>query len=459
MGGDRSKRLAACVDSRKVCGKGEARGGADGFASASAKRTPYTADMSERRVVITGMGVVSPVGNDLNSFWESLKAGRSGIGPVTRFDVSAYPCRIGGEVRDFDYLPFFKVPKDAKRVDRYAGLAVAAAKMAIDDCGVDVSAIDPSRWGVMVGSGIGGLETHEQQHTALMTRGAARVSPFTIPMMISNIASGIISMEHGLHGPNMVIVTACATSNNNIGEAWRMIRFGDADAFVCGGAEATILPMGYAGFGNMRALSTRNDEPERACRPFDRDRDGFVMGEGAGVIVIEELEHAKKRGARIYAELVGYGVSADAYHLSAPHPDGSHVARCMEMALLHARLNPSDVQYLNAHATSTPLGDICETRAIKLTFGSHAKEGLLISSTKSMTGHLLGAAGAVELAASVLAIRDGIVPPTINLENPDPECDLDYVPNTAREHRVDVAMSNGFGFGGHNASLIVRRFE
>lgn len=405
------------------------------------------------------MGVVSPVGNNLATFWDSLKNGRSGIGRVTQFDISAYQCQIGGEVKDFDYVPYFKVPKDGKRVDRYCGLGVAAAKMALDDAGVDPEKVDRSRWGVMVGSGIGGLATLEEQHSKLLGAGPSRVSPFTIPMMISNIASGIISMEYGFHGPNMVIVTACATSNNNIGEAWRMIKFGDADAFVCGGAEATILPMGYSGFGNMKALSTRNDEPERACRPFDRDRDGFVMGEGAGVMIIEELEHAKKRGAKIYAELVGYGVSADAHHLSAPHPEGDHVARCMEMALRHAKLDPRDVQYVNAHATSTPLGDICETKAIKKTFGSWANEGLMVSSTKSMTGHLLGAAGAVELAATVMAIQDNVVPPTINLENPDPQCDLDYVPNTAREAKVDVAISNGFGFGGHNACLAVRRFN
>jgi len=414
--------------------------------------------MTDRRVVITGMGVISPVGNDVETFWKNLVAGTSGIGRVTQFDTTGYACQIGGEVKNFDYVPFFKVPKDGKRCDRYAGLGVAAAKMALDDSGVDLTVIDPNRFGVMVGSGIGGLATHEEQHTNLLTKGPNRVSPFTIPMMISNIGSGIISMEHGLHGPNMVIVTACATSNNNIGEAWRMIKFGDADAFLCGGAEATILPMGYSGFGNMKALSTRNDEPQRASRPFDRARDGFVMGEGAGVMVIEELEHAKKRGARVYAELIGYGVSGDAYHLSAPNPEGTHVARCMEMALRHARVNPEDVQYVNAHATSTPMGDICETRAIKKTFGAHAHNGLLVSATKSMTGHLLGAAGAIELAACVLSIRDGIVHPTINLEDPDDECDLDYVPGTAREAKIDVAVSNGFGFGGHNASVVIRRF-
>ena len=415
--------------------------------------------MSERRVVITGMGVLSPVGNDVATFWESLKAGRSGIGQITAFDTTAYHCHIGGEVRDFDYVPYFRTPKDGKRVDRYAGLAVAASKMALEDSGLDLNAIDPTRVGVMVGSGIGGLATLEENHTVLLQKAPSRVSPFVIPMMISNIGSGIISMEFGLQGPNMVVVTACATSNNNIGEAWRIIKFGDADAMLAGGAEASILPMGLSGFGNMRALSLRNDEPERASRPFDRGRDGFVMGEGAGVMMIEELEHAKRRGARIYAELIGYGVSADANHLSAPSPDGSGPSRAMLMALRHGKVNPEAVQYLNAHATSTGLGDIAETKAIKLAFGEYAKRGLLVSSTKSMTGHLLGAAGGVELAASVLAIRDGIIPPTINLEDQDPECDLDCVPNHAREAKVDVAMSNSFGFGGHNATVLVRRFS
>jgi 3-oxoacyl-[acyl-carrier-protein] synthase II len=329
----------------------------------------------------------------------------------------------------------------------------------VEDSGLDVQAVDPRRYGVMVGSGIGGLATLEREHTAYMTKGPKRVSPFTIPMMISNIASGIISMEFGLKGPNMAIVTACATSNHNIGEAWRIIKFGDADGFICGGAEASILPMGLCGFSNMKALSTRNDEPERASRPFDKNRDGFVMGEGAGVIVIEELEAAKKRGAKIYAELIGYGVSADAYHLSAPSPDGSGPAYAIEMALKHGKKNPTDVDYLNAHATSTGLGDIAETKAIKLAFGDHVKNGLMVSSTKSMTGHMLGAAGGMELIACVMAIKDGIVPPTINVEDQDPECDLDCVPNVAREVPVSVALSNSFGFGGHNASVLVGKFE
>ncbi|WP_193210904.1 beta-ketoacyl-ACP synthase II [Luteolibacter marinus] len=414
--------------------------------------------MSERRVVITGIGCVSPLGLDLESTWEGMKSGRSGIGRISLLDPEPYECKIAGEVKDFSADQYFKLPKDARRADRYVQFAVAASKMAIEDSGVDVSKIDSRRFGVMVGSGIGGLGTLEREHEVCLTKGPKRVSPFTIPMMISNIASGIISMEYGLHGPNMVIVTACATSNHNIGEAWRMIKFGDADAFLAGGAESTILPMGLAGFANMKALSTRNDEPEKASRPFDKNRDGFVMGEGAGVVMIEELEHAKARGAKIYAELVGYGVSADAYHLSAPSPDGSGPAYAIGMALKHAKLNAEDVQYLNAHATSTGLGDIAETKAIKLAFGDHAKSGLMVSSTKSMTGHMLGAAGGIELIASVMSIVDGVVPPTINVDDQDPECDLDVVPNTAREAKVDVALSNSFGFGGHNASLLVKRF-
>lgn len=424
----------------------------------SARQTRFLI-MSERRVVITGIGCITPLGKDLTTTWNGLKEGRSGIGTIAQFDPAPFDCKIAGEVKDFNADEYFNFPKDARRSDRYVQFAVAASKMAMADSGVDVSKMDPRRFGVMVGSGIGGLSTLEKEHSTFLNKGSKRVSAFTIPMMISNIASGIISMEYGLLGPNMVIVTACATSNHNIGEAWRIIKFGDADAFICGGAEAAILPMGLSGFSSMKALSTRNDDPERASRPFDKNRDGFVMGEGAGVVVIEELSHALKRGAHIYAELIGYGVSADAYHLSAPSPDGSGPAYAIQMALKHGRKNPEDVDYLNAHATSTGLGDVAETKAIKLAFGNYAKNGLMVSSTKSMTGHMLGAAGGVELIASIMAIKDGIIPPTINVEEQDPECDLDVVPNVAREVPVTVALSNSFGFGGHNASVLVSKFE
>ena len=415
--------------------------------------------MSERRVVITGIGVLSPVGSDLGTFWGALVAGKSGIRRIEGIDPSAFDCQIGGEICDFDPKLFYKNPKDARRTDRYGQLAMAAAQMAWADSGMGDCEFDPYRIGCMVGSGIGGLKTLEIQHTVYLERGPNRVSPFIIPMMIPNIASGLISMEFGLRGPNMAIVTACATANNNIGEAWRMIKFGDADAFIAGGAEASMSPMGLSGFASMRALSTRNDEPEKASRPFDKDRDGFVMGEGAGLVVIEELEHARKRGAHIHCELAGYGVSADAYHMTSPHPDGEGASKCMDMAMRHAKVNPEDVDYVNAHGTSTGLGDVCETKAIKMSFGNYAKDKLIVSSTKSMTGHLLGAAGGVELAACVKAIETGVVPPTINLDNPDPECDLDYVPHTAREAKVDVAVSNSFGFGGHNATVVVKRME
>jgi 3-oxoacyl-[acyl-carrier-protein] synthase II len=417
--------------------------------------------MSERRVVITGMGVVSPNGNNKDDFWKNLLAGKSGIRRIQSMDTEKYDCKIAGEVVNFDPTQYFNNHKDARRADRYFQFAMAASKMAAKDAGLNPDSLDPHRVGVMVGSGIGGLGTLETQYEILLNKGPGRVSPFLIPMMITNIASGMIAAEYGFMGPNMVIVTACATSNNNIGEAWRMIKFGDADAMICGGAEASIRPCGLAGFANMKALSLRNDEPERASRPWDKDRDGFVMGEGAGVVVIEELEHAKKRGATIYAELVGYGATADAYHLTSPHPEGLGAAKCMEMALRHAKLNTTDVQYINAHATSTPVGDLCELRAIKRVFGEYAKSGngLLVSGTKSMTGHLLGAAGGVELIASIYAIQEQIVPPTINVENLDPEVDVDIVPNTARPAKVNAALSNSFGFGGHNAALLIKKFE
>lgn len=404
------------------------------------------------------MGVVTPLGNELETFWDHLKRGVSGIRRIQSFDVTSYDCQIGGEVLGFDPKPFFKNPKDIRRTDRFAQLAFAAAKMAMEDSGIDLEKTDRDRFGVNVSSGIGGLETLENQYKTLLTKGPGRVSAFTIPMLISNMASGFISMEYGLRGPNLCIVTACATSNNAIGESWRIIKFGDADVFLAGGSEASIIPIGLAGFSAMKALSTRNDEPERASRPFDQDRDGFVMGEGAGILVVEELEHARARGAKIYCELAGYGLSADAYHMTAPVPDGRGAAQAMKMALLHAEVRPEEVDYVNAHATSTGLGDICETRALKTVFGEYAKNGLSISSTKSMTGHLLGGAGAVEMAACLLAMRDSVIPPTINLENPDPKCDLDYTANVAKEKKVRVALNNSFGFGGHNATLVAKEF-
>jgi 3-oxoacyl-[acyl-carrier-protein] synthase II len=415
--------------------------------------------MTDRRVVITGLGVLTPVGSEVETFWSNLKNGVSGIHTIDAFDTAAYDCKIGGQVRDFDPKPFFKNPKDIRRSDRFSQLAMAASKMALEDSGIDVANLKQrDRFGVLVSSGIGGLKTLQDQLTILLTKGPSRSSPFTIPMLLSNMASGLISMEFGLHGPNMCIVTACATANNAIGESWRIIKFGDADIFLAGGSEASIVEIGLAGFSAMRALSTRNDEPERASRPFDRDRDGFVVSEGAGIVVVEELEHAKARGAKIYCEITGYGLSADAYHMTAPPPDGEGAARAMQLALDHARLSPDQVDYINAHATSTDIGDICETRAIKKVFGDYAYK-VAISSTKSMTGHLLGGAGGIEMAACALAIRDSVIPPTINLENPGEECDLDYTPNVAREKKVRVALNNSFGFGGHNATLVAAAFE
>jgi len=415
--------------------------------------------MADRRVVITGLGAITPLGNDVETFWSNLKNGVSGIRTIDAFDTSGYDCRIGGQVRDFDPKPFFKNPKDLRRTDRFTQLSMAAAKMALEDSGIDVANLKRrDRFGVIVSTGIGGLKTLQEQLTILLTKGPSRTSPFTIPMLISNMASGVISMEFDLHGPNFCIVTACATANNAIGESWRIIKFGDADIFLAGGSEAGIVEIGLAGFSAMRALSTRNDEPERASRPFDRDRDGFVISEGAGVVVVEELEHAKARGAKIYCEITGYGMSADAYHMTAPPPDGEGAARAMQLALEHARISPDQVDYINAHATSTDIGDICETRAIKQVFGDQAYK-VAISSTKSMTGHLLGGAGGVEMAACALAIRDSVIPPTINLENPDEECDLDYTANVAREKKVRVALNNSFGFGGHNATLVASAFE
>jgi 3-oxoacyl-[acyl-carrier-protein] synthase II len=415
--------------------------------------------MPERRVVITGMGVVTPIGNDLETFWSNLKNGVSGIRMIDAFDTTEYDCKIGGQVRDFDPKQFFKSPKDVRRTDRFTHFAMAAAKMAIADSGIDVANLNErDRFGVIVGTGIGGLKTLQDQLRILLTKGPDRNSPFTIPMLISNMAGGVISMEFDLCGPNLCIVTACASSNNAIGESWRIIKFGNADIFLAGGSEASIVEIGVGGFSAMKALSTRNNEPERASRPFDRDRDGFVMSEGAGIVVIEELEHARARGAKIYCEITGYGVSADAYHMTAPPPDGEGAARAMKLALDHARISPEQVDYINAHATSTEIGDLCETRAIKQIFGEYADK-VSISATKSMTGHLLGGAGGIEMAACALAIRDSVIPPTINLENPGAECDLDYTPNVAREKKVRVALNNSFGFGGHNATVVASAFE
>ncbi len=383
---------------------------------------------NDRRVVITGLGAITPLGNDVETFWSNLKNGVSGIRKIEAFDTSAYDCKIGGEVRGFDPKAFFKNPKDVRRTDRFAQLALAAAKMALDDSGIDLEKLRcRDRFGVIVSSGIGGLKTLQDQLTILLTKGPSRTSPFTIPMLISNMASGLISMEFDLRGPNMCIVTACATSNNAIGESWRTIKFGDADIFLAGGSEASIVAIGLAGFSAMRALSKRNDEPDRASRPFDRDRDGFVIGEGAGIAVVEELEHAKARGAKIYCELTGYGLSSDAYHMTAPPPDGEGAVRAMQLALDHARVSPDEVDYINAHATSTDIGDLCETRAIKQVFGEQAYK-VSISSTKSMTGHLLGGAGGIEMAACA-------------------------------EKKVRVALNNSFGFGGHNATLVATAFE
>jgi 3-oxoacyl-[acyl-carrier-protein] synthase II len=412
---------------------------------------------SDRRVVVTGMGVVTPLGHDLNTFWQNLIAGQCGIDKITAFDASAYATQIAGEVRNFDPAPAFPSPKEIRRTDRYSQFGIYAAWSALKDSGLDLAKENLDEVGVMVGSGIGGLATTTEQHKTLIDRGPGRMSPFTIPMLIGNMASGLISMYFNLRGPNFATCSACATANHSIGEAWRTIKSGDAQVMFAGGAEATIVPIGIGGFCAMKAMSTRNDDPKAASRPFDKDRDGFVMGEGAGVLVLEELEHAKKRGAQIYCEIAGYGNTADAHHLTAPSPGGEGASRCMKMALRSGGLNTTDITYINAHGTSTPQGDICESQAIKTTFGDHARK-LCVSSTKGATGHMLGAAGAVEMAACTLAIKHGIVPPTINYTTPDPECDLDYVPNTARQMPVNAIVNNSFGFGGHNSTIAAKKF-
>jgi 3-oxoacyl-[acyl-carrier-protein] synthase II len=408
------------------------------------------------KVVITGMGAVTPVGLGVGATWRALAEGRSGIGPITKFDASAYDSRIAGELKGFDPGAYMD-RKEAKRADPFTQYAIAAAKEAMEQSGLDTSEQNGNRIGCIIGSGIGGLTTWEAQHSILLEKGPSRVSPFFIPMMIADMASGQVSMIHGTRGTNYAIVSACASGAHAIGEAFRMIRLGELDASIAGGSEATIAPMALAGFCSLKALSTRNDEPEKASRPFERDRDGFVLGEGAAVLILESECHAKARGAVILAEVAGYGSTADAHHITAPSPGGEGAARAMTLALRSAGARPEEIGYINAHGTSTQLNDKFETMAIHTVFGEHARK-LAISSTKSMTGHLLGGAGAVEMVATVMTLRDSLLPPTINMENADPECDLDYVPNRARRASVQLALSNSFGFGGHNVALAVRRY-
>jgi len=413
-----------------------------------------TRDSHSRRVVVTGVGAVTACGISTADTWAAIVAAKSGAGPITAFDASAYTTRIGAEVRNFEPVEFMDL-KDSKRTDRVVHFAMAAARQAL--AGIDLDRFDRDRTGVVIGSGIGGIATFERQHAIMLERGPDKVSPFFIPMMISDMTSGYVSIAYNLRGPNFTTVSACSSGGNAIADAFLLIQAGLADAVLTGGAEAAITPMSFAGFCSAKAMSRRNDAPERASRPFDAGRDGFVMGEGAGILVVEELEHAKRRGAPILAEIIGIGLTGDAYHMTSPAPNGEGAVRAMQVALDVARIAPSEVDYINAHGTSTQLNDASETAAIKQVFGDHARK-LAVSSTKSMVGHLLGAAAAVELIFCILALRDDVIPPTINQETPDPECDLDYVPNAARKQHIDVALSNAFGFGGHNTSIIVRRF-
>jgi len=411
----------------------------------------------KRRVVVTGMGMITPVGNDVATTWRSLIEGKSGTAPITKFDASNFPVKFAAEVKGFNPLDYMD-RKEAKRADQYTQYAVAAARQAMTNAGlVERNGMDPDRIGVIIGSGIGGLKSFEEQHDVYRERGVGKISPFFIPMFIADIAAGIVSMMFNAKGPNYATVSACATSAHAIGDAYRTIQYGDADVMITGGAEATVTPMAIGGFANMKALSERNDSPETASRPFDSTRDGFVMGEGAGILILEELEHALGRGATIYAEIVGYGATGDAYHLTAPAPDGEGAQRAMKRALKDAGLEPKDIQYINAHGTSTPANDFNETRAIKAVFGEHAKS-VNVSSTKSATGHMLGAAGAVEAVVSAMVVGTGIIPPTINYQNPDPELDLNYTPNKSVERDVNAVLSNSFGFGGHNTTLAIKRY-
>ncbi|MCE5286642.1 MAG: beta-ketoacyl-ACP synthase II [Pelosinus sp.] len=411
----------------------------------------------KKRVVITGLGAVTPIGIGAEKFWQALLDGKSGIVPITRFDASALATRIAGEVTDFDATQYIE-KKETKRMDRFTQFAVAASKMAMADSGLDLEAEDCDRIGTIIGDGIGGMETLHDQFKVLFEKGPNRISPFFVPMMIGNMAAGQTAIALGLHGPSTCVVTACATGTNAIGDAFRIIERGDADVMVAGGTEAAIAPAAMAGFCSLKAMSTRNDDPDKASRPFDKDRDGFVMGEGAGIVILESLEHAKARGARIYAEIAGYGSNCDAYHVTNMSPGGAFAAKCMQLAIKDAGLKPEDVDYINAHGTSTAVNDSSETEAIKTVFGEHAYK-LSISSIKSMTGHLLGAAGGIECIASVLTVVNDIIPPTINYETPDPELDLDYVPNKAKAKTVNVAISNSFGFGGHNATILVKKYQ
>jgi 3-oxoacyl-[acyl-carrier-protein] synthase II len=413
--------------------------------------------MLKRRVVVTGMGMVSPLGTGVEKTWNALIQGKSGVGRITKFDPTGFDTQIAAEVKDFTPENFIE-KKEIRRMDIFIQYAIAGAQMAMDDSQLKITPENAERVGVVVGAGLGGLTTLEMYHKILLEKGPSRISPFFIPMIIVNEAPGHISMRFGAKGPNTSVVTACATGNHNIGDAWKMIQRGDADAIIAGGVEATITPLAVGGFNAMKALSTRNQEPERASRPFDKDRDGFVMGEGCGIVVLEELQHALNRGTKIYAEIIGYGLTGDAYHIAAPAPDGEGAARCMAMALRDAGIQPEAIDYINAHGTSTDYNDLYETIAIKTVFKEHARK-LAVSSTKSMTGHLLGGAGGVESIFSILTLYQGIIPPTINYETPDPNCDLDYVPNAARKADVRTVLSNSFGFGGTNAVLIFRKFE
>jgi 3-oxoacyl-[acyl-carrier-protein] synthase II len=414
-------------------------------------------ELEKKRVVITGLGAITPLGNDLESYWQGLVSGRSGIGPITHFDASRHATRIAAEVKGFDPHQYMD-RKDAKRMDRFAQFAVATSQQALADAQLEITALNAEQIGVMIGTGVGGLKIMEEQQEVYLNKGPSRCSPFMVPMMIANMAAGLTAIHTGAKGPNSCPVTACAAGSNAIGDAFRLVQQGYAQAMICGGTEAAVTPLSVAGFASARALSTRNDEPERASRPFDRDRDGFVIGEGCGILILESLDHALSRGARIYAEITGYGMTCDAYHMTAPVPGGEGAARCIQLAMKDAGITADQVDYVNAHGTSTPANDPTETQAIKTALGETAQK-IAVSSTKSMTGHLLGGSGGIEGVAAAMAVNQDLVPPTINLQNPDADCDLDYVPNEARKMTVDVALSNSFGFGGHNVTLVFQKYR